>query len=60
MSDEEIFNGDDCDGDGLYEEGEEGEEEMDYADYGEEVQPEEEAISNAGEEGEEESTKLNT
>ena len=36
VSDEEIYHGDDCDGDGLYEEGEDGEEEMDYADYGEE------------------------
>ena len=36
VSDEEIYHGDDCEGDGLYEEGEDGEEEIDYADYGEE------------------------
>ena len=59
QSDEEIGNDED-----VYE-GEEGEEEMegeiDYGDYEEnDERAEEEAISNAGEEVEEESTKVNT
>ena len=35
MSDGEVHNGEECEGDALYDEAEYGEEDIDYADYGE-------------------------